>query len=318
MKTAMLSGLLLLLVGCAQTVLSAAETPVPRLAGDYVPIYQPRPDVYIGRTTAHFTNGVTYAEWRPNDHTFIKGPDRRWHCFGITKPEGPAGAGDCHEAEGTTFHAVAPEGDFADVAFKPDAWRDAPKFHVGDCGWAPFILRVAEGYAIVGSSLGWATSPDLYAWTNRGPLKAKGKGRDASIFRWNGTNHLYRCAGNGVSLIVSTNLTDWSEPVEVFKPSTASFQCESPSVVAYAEKFYLFWCLWDTLDPIRCAYCPRTFVHVSDTPAEFRGAPLVAELQAHAPEIFQDEAGRWYISSADHPRRGVQVAPLSWEPPASP
>lgn len=46
---------------------------VPKLAGEYVHIYNPQPDVYSGRSTAHYTRGVTYSHWRTNDHTFIKG-----------------------------------------------------------------------------------------------------------------------------------------------------------------------------------------------------------------------------------------------------
>jgi hypothetical protein len=39
----------------------------------------------------------------------------------------------------------------------------------------------------------------------------------------------------------------------------------------------------------------------------------VAELQAHAPEIFHDEVGDWYISSVEWPHRGVSIAPLTWQ-----
>ncbi|MDA3925379.1 MAG: hypothetical protein PF904_11845 [Kiritimatiellae bacterium] len=39
----------------------------------------------------------------------------------------------------------------------------------------------------------------------------------------------------------------------------------------------------------------------------------MAGCTVHAPEIIQDERGQWFISSADHPHRGVSVAPLVWE-----
>ncbi|MEJ2383420.1 MAG: hypothetical protein P8Y54_03385, partial [Xanthomonadales bacterium] len=35
-------------------------------------------------------------------------------------------------------------------------------------------------------------------------------------------------------------------------------------------------------------------------------------LKSHAPEIFQDETGNWYISSVEWPNRGVSVDKLEW------
>lgn len=60
------------------------------------------------------------------------------------------------------------------------------------------------------------------------------------------------------------------------------------------------------------AYDNRTFVYVSDTPADFHERPPVSQLQAHAPEVIQDEIGNWFISSADYPERGVSLARLEW------
>jgi beta-fructofuranosidase len=53
----------------------------------------------------------------------------------------------------------------------------------------------------------------------------------------------------------------------------------------------------------------------SDDPINFGtdDEKQVALLNAHAPEIFQDEAGHWYISSVEWPNRGVSVDRLSWE-----
>jgi beta-fructofuranosidase len=38
----------------------------------------------------------------------------------------------------------------------------------------------------------------------------------------------------------------------------------------------------------------------------------ITTLKSHAPEIFQDEAGNWYISSVEWPNRGVSVDKLEW------
>jgi hypothetical protein len=74
--------------------------------------------------------------------------------------------------------------------------------------------------------------------------------------------------------------------------------------------FYLFWTLWNKADPSTSGYCPRTYVHVSKNPLDFRDMPVLTEFTIHAPELIQDESGQWFISSADHPHCGVSVASL--------
>ncbi|MHC4117161.1 MAG: hypothetical protein ACYSWO_06605 [Planctomycetota bacterium] len=65
-----------------QTEISGStRAAIPEIAGDYVLIYKPQPDVYAGKDTKHYKAGRRYTNWQPNDHTFIKGPDKRWHCF---------------------------------------------------------------------------------------------------------------------------------------------------------------------------------------------------------------------------------------------
>jgi hypothetical protein len=81
---------------------------------------------------------------------------------------------------------MAPEGTFSQaVTFQ--SWRDLPKIHVGDCGWAPTAIRIGDEYSIIGSQLGRATSTDLLTWKDAGRLKIKGNGRDSSVFFWNDT-----------------------------------------------------------------------------------------------------------------------------------
>jgi hypothetical protein len=61
-----------------QTEISSGTRPaIPQIAGDYVLIYKPQPDIYTGTDTKHYKAGQTYTNWQPNDHTFIKGPDNR-------------------------------------------------------------------------------------------------------------------------------------------------------------------------------------------------------------------------------------------------
>jgi beta-fructofuranosidase len=91
---------------------------------------------------------------------------------------------------------------------------------------------------------------------------------------------------------------------------------ESPTLVHRDGTFYLFVCgwngVWDKKD-LSGAYQHVTYVFRSDDPFAFDGSQELCRLSAHAPEIFQDERGDWYISSAEWPHRGVSVAPLIWE-----
>jgi beta-fructofuranosidase len=61
------------------------------------------------------------------------------------------------------------------------------------------------------------------------------------------------------------------------------------------------------------AYQHITYVYQSDDPFHFEVDQEVTQLDAHAPEIFQDEEGAWFISSAEFPVRGVSIAPLEWD-----
>jgi len=291
---------------------------IPKVVGAFVNIYKPQADVYTLPTiitkitdgNLSYTQGLTYQDWRTNDHTFIKDGNHRWHCFGITKPWVSGDNG--HSGEGLCFHAVAPEGTFAQAATF-QSWRDLPKIHVADCGWAPAAVKIGQEYSLVGSHLGRATSTDLNTWTDKGRLIAKGGNRDPYIMVWNNIYYLLRCDGNGINLVTSTDFVNWSDPVVIYKPEKESYQTESPVLIPYDGLFYLFWTLWDMADKTTSGYCPRTYVHCAESPTDFQGKPVLAEFTVHAPEIIHDESGQWFMSSTDHPHRGISVAPLVWE-----
>ena len=154
---------------------------------------------------------------------------------------------------------------------------------------------------------------NIYTWTDKGKLNVKGNHRDPNIVLWGRTYYLLRCAGNGISLATSTDFTHWTDPILIYKPEKMSYQTESPFLVPYQGLFYLFWTLWDTADKTTSGYCPRTYVHCSESPTDFHGKPVLTEFTVHAPEIVHDEGGQWFISSTDHPHRGISVAPLVWE-----
>jgi beta-fructofuranosidase len=302
----------------AVTAAKQANPRIPKVAGRFINIYKPQADVFTLPTVTTkpidgsitYTQGVTYPDWRTNDHTFLKDNNNRWHCFGITRPWVSGDNG--HSGEGLCFHAIAPEGTFAQAATF-QSWRDLPKITVGDCGWAPASVKIGHEYSLVGSRLGRVTSTDLLTWTDRGRLNAKGGNRDPYILHWDNTYYLLRCDGNGISLITSADFITWSAPITIYKPKKESYQTESPVLIPYGGLFYLFWTLWDMADPTTGGYCPRSFVHCSESPLDFHNKPVLAEYTVHAPEIIQDESGQWYMSSVDHPHRGISVAPLAWE-----
>ena len=294
----------------------------PEIVSDYVLVYKAQPDVYSGRDTKHYKSGESYTHWQPNDHTFIKGPDSRWHCFGITKPDDVAGDG-VHEGEGLCLHAVAPVGELQQ-ALRPESWMDRPKLSISGCGWAPYAIKIGSAYSVISSTNGHAQSTDLYTWADKGKLSIKGGNRDPNILYWNGTYYLVRCNNRSVTLVTSRDFVHWSEPVDIFTAPQPSWNCESPTLMRHDGTFYLFWCLWDSAgsgaelpamydghDPSTYDY--RTYVYTSETPTDFHDRSPVTELKAHAPEIVRDEKGDYFISSADYPQRGINLARLVWK-----
>jgi hypothetical protein len=300
----------------------SAKPLIPVISGDYVQIYDPKGDVFSGLDTKDLKAGTFYPLWQPNDHCFIKGLDKRWHAFGITHPASEPGQSR-HQGEVLSFHAESSQETFA-KSFGPQSWIDKPKVlapgqRPGEpvANHAPTVVRQENQYKMIYGPIPFrmATSEDLYNWTPKGPIGVNETyGRDPSLTLWNNTYYLLYCAGNAVKVTTSKNLKDWSEPVEIFKPDVASYHCESPTLVPHNGRFYLFWCLWDTADKNGNGYGERSFVYSSDNPLDFHNQPLVTELRTHAPEIFQDEKNQWYISSAQYPKRGINVARLSWNP----
>ena len=294
--------------------------PVPEIASDYVLIYQPQSDVYSGLSTENYVSGQVYKTWQPNDHTFVKAPDGRWHCIGITRPDDVMEDG-VHEASGFLFHARAPKGGFQE-ACRPKTWIDQPKIQLRG---APHCMEIDGLFHLINSANDHLVSTDLYNWQEKEKLaiQREKETRDPNVLYWDGTYYLVRCNNRTVNLVTSTDFEHWTEPVDIFTAPEESWQCESPTLLRYKGNFYLFWCLWDR-SPDReklptlykghtpWAYDYRTFVYVSDTPSNFNGREPVALLKAHAPEIIADEDGNYYISSADYPQRGVNVAKLRW------
>ena len=307
-----------------------APTPaplVPRIVGDWVQVYKPEADVFPGPDSPRFKAGHNYADWQVNDHAIMKGPDGRWHAFGITHPAVPSGEPNPHEAEWLLFHAAAPFGSFKQH-YASGHWQDQakvlpPATRPGEFReiHSPSIIRHADQYWMFYgySPIRLAVSRDLWTWEPRGELfKQDGSARDPSVSMHNGT--FYMCYTTRQSILVRTSidLLHWSEPSTVFSLAEGETGGpESPTLLALHGGFYLIWCRWDAqLSKLGATYQDRSFVYFSNDPLNFHDRAPIAEIQGHAPELFQDEEGDWWISSAERPSTGVNIAPVRWGPAA--
>ncbi|MGJ8724028.1 MAG: family 43 glycosylhydrolase [Roseibacillus sp.] len=313
----------LLLAGLGFTRFVSAEDSQtilkPRLAGDYVNIYQPVGDVFPGPSTEELEAGKFYKEWVPNDHCFVRSKSGRWHSFGITHPR--TSLDRIHDGEVLSFHALAPEGPLSAI-LEEGSWEDQPKVlppsqRPGEPlpNHAPYIIR-REGlfHMIYGPTpMRLAVSEDLNQWTPKGNLENAPEGRDPSIFIHDGTYYLVVCDEGKVHVSTSTDFKSWKRQGVIVEMPEGT-DPESPSIIQLGDRFYLFVCGWDgnwDKKELQGAYQHKTYVYMSRNPLLFE--QQIAVLDAHAPEIFQDEVGDWFISSAEWPYRGVSIAPLAWD-----
>jgi beta-fructofuranosidase len=300
---------------------ASEKTAIPRIDGPYVHIYKPGGDIFPGPDTATLKAGQYYEEWVPNDHCVIKDSDGQWHAFGITHPR--TDFDEVHAGESQSFHAVAPKGNLKDVLIE-GAWKDQPKVlpvstrpDEIEAHHAPYIVRQEGLYRMLygPTPLRSALSQDLYDWEPQGVLLDAPAGRDPSVIVWDGAYHIMVCGQNEVLMARSQDLVTCTAARRILNMPDG-IAPESPSIVRYNGNFYLFVCGWDgkwDRQDLNGAYQHLTYVYQSDDPYVFDAEREVARLDAHAPEIVQDEEGNWYISSAQWPYRGVSIAPLVWE-----
>ncbi len=300
---------------------------IPKQANEYVWIYKPAGDQFFGPDTENLKEGEWYDDWVPNDHTFSKDADGKWHIFGITHPlveTNPLDVG-IHEGEYASFHAVSFGANFKET-LKEHHYTELPKVlppkeRPGEvlANHAPYIIkRDSLYYMFYGHSpIRLAVSLDLTKWDAKGELFSDNDGaRDPNILFHNGTYYMVYCSIKSVRLCTSKDLKHWSEPVTILK--TNKFDPESPSLINFNNSFYLFVCswdgIWDKMD-VQGAYQHKTYVYHSNDLLNFGvdGEKEITTLKSHAPEIFQDEDGQWYISSVEWPNRGVSVDMLKWE-----
>lgn len=299
----------------------------PRQENQFVTIYQPQGDKFFGPTTEFLEEGKWYDQWVPNDHTFIKDESGKWHIFGITHPEilsEPLSRG-IHDGEYASFHAISSATSFQ-KSIEEGHYIDLPKILTPYDrpdeilpNHAPYLIKKDGLYTMVygHSPIRLATSPDLMEWTPQGELFSDSEGaRDPNILYHNGIYYIAYCSFRCVKMVSSTDMKSWSKPQVILE--TGGFDPESPSLIYNNDTFYLFVCSWDgnwDEKEIVGAYQHNAHVYQSDDLTNFGVGEekQITILNAHAPEIFQDEQGDWYISSVEWPQRGVSVDRLYWE-----
>lgn len=91
-------------------------------------MYKPTGDYFFGPDTDYLKEGQWYDEWVPNDHTFVKDKEGKWHIIGITHPlveSNPLQAG-IHDGEYASFHAISSAANFKEVLVEHH-FSDLPK-----------------------------------------------------------------------------------------------------------------------------------------------------------------------------------------------
>lgn len=317
-------GLLTWLIQCTNG--TPEKVFIPKQVNEFVWVYKPTGDYYSGPDTENLKEGQWYDDWVPNDHTFVKDASGKWHIIGITHPlvkTNPLHIG-IHEGEFASFHAVSSTKKFTETLQRYQ-YSDLPKVlppkkRPGEplANQAPYIVKKDGLYFMIygPGPIRLAVSSNLTTWDLKGNLFTDPDGaRDPNILFYDSIYYLVYCSVKSVRLRKSKDLIHWSEPVTILM--TNNFDPESPSLVFFKNAFYLFVCPWDgnwDEKDIQGAYQYLTYVYHSRDPLHFGvdDEKKITMLKAHAPEIFRDEDGNWYISSVEWPERGVSVDKLEW------
>lgn len=275
-----------------------------------------RRQVWTGEFRHIYDPSEPGQRWYINDHTVIRGPDARWHLFGITHPE-PADPFD----ETEFAHASAAE--------LPGPWTKHPPVLSVAPGygethlWAPFVVHDAGTYFMfydgggidrTATGMGLATSPDLFTWTRhpRTPIFRDGyDARDPMVLRIGDRWVMYYCAnstprgGNHVvAYRTSIDLLHWSDRrIAYTDPTTGTGagNTESPFVLRHGDAWYLL------IGP-RPDYV-GTEIFRSRNPFHFEPTDRIAWLPAHAAEVITAGDTHW-ITHCGWGQGGVALAPL--------
>ncbi len=280
---------------------------IPRIAGEWRVLFAPE------------KNG-DYV----NDHTIVRGPDQKWHLYGITSMTGKP----CDERY--FVHGV---GDDLGAPFK-EMGRSIDK---GTLAWAPCVIEKDQNYYMFygPSPTSLAVSFDMYEWfghtvtLQNEPLMAAH--RDHFVLQLDNGKYFMYVSGvyqkrGAISCFSSDDLLVWrfegyaltSGEQAPLKPAWGAM--ESPFVVKKDGCYYLFVTYTDCSNETY----NDTLVFCSDDPTRFgefngegEGAKPITRLYAHAPEILEAD-GQWFITTCGWRRKptphkgAVSIAPLEW------
>lgn len=261
-----------------------------------------------------------------NDHSILRGPDERWHLFGITSLVKK----DFSENERYFVHAASP-------ALNVPMTEISKVCDNGVRAWAPAVIEHdARYYMFYGPSpTRFATSDDLGHWMENTihlsatPLDAAH--RDHFVLKVSDKRWLMYTTGihrrmSVISVYESTNLVHWTflryalstTPGAPLQPPWGA--TESPFVLERNGFYYLFITYTDCSDETY----HDTLVFVSTDPTDFgiysggdQGGNYCTKLYAHAPEILQS-GGEMFITTCGWLGKGapidgaVAIAKLEW------
>lgn len=260
-----------------------------------------------------------------NDHSIVKGSDGKWHLYGITSMNG-------HSCEERYF--VHGKGENLSNSFE-EVGRVIDK---GTLAWAPCVIEKDEIYYMFygPSPTSLAVSFDMNEWfghkvtLNNEPLMAAH--RDHFVLKTDDNRYLMYVSGihnkkGAISCFSSEDLLEWKfEGFALISGEDAPLNpgwgaMESPFVIKKDGLYYLFVTYTDCSDETY----NDTLVFCSENPLSFgvyngncEGAQPVTVLQAHAPEILQED-GIFYITTCGWfdkpvPHKGcVSISELRWK-----
>ncbi len=290
---------------------------VPKIVSDWRHIFNPND-----------TRSEIDTTWYTNDHSFAKGPNGKWHAYGIIghAPINP------WKGENKFFHISS------DELFN-EKWEDhdyalRAKKGVERVLWAPHIYQEGKEYTMFYNAgnlqenapnyASWgtlhkATSKDMFHWERHefNPLFSDpGHARDSYVMKYNNEYYFYYTrtysevdVRSCVAVRKGTDTNHWSGPkivhTQPFKADWAG-DAESPTVIYKDGLFYLFICLALTDYNL-------THVYWSDDPMNFPNKNLVTTFETHASEIIEDGEGNWFVSNTGWDKKGLFLAKMVWE-----
>ncbi len=302
--------------------------PFPRINGEYVTVYRPKGDVYLGEDSLYFKKDTYYDHWTANDFSIIN-DNGNWHLVGITHPTPPVFTDEYHEipklhdAEHMLFHATASGKTMADVLYD-SSFTDEGKIlypfqrpnEIAKCH-APHILKDGKGgYNIFYGPqfMRVANTADFKNFTCRTLFEERRGTRDPFVFEDNGLYYFVYVTQNRLEYRITTDFVEFSDPkilhVNPWRNETGKLATsESPYLFKRKGFYYLLTSLWDARAG---TYDHRGFLYGSDSLEGITDTAPIAMFPAHAGEFYSDESGD-YLLSVFHPENGINIAPVVWE-----